>query len=155
MSTVQLIKTFLRSKGTISILTLGLFPFMVPLSRGSCFVGVCQAQIFKRELGPQACILCLWKGQGHQGIFSLVKDTPMRKLSISTGAFQGHQGNDHGAWGHTPLLPLWSIRPGPAKFTWVFPSKVVWCWKSIVRTISMHWWRELSLLSWTCFYTVC
>ena len=35
---------------------------------------------------------------------------------ISTGAFQGHQGNNKGAWSQPPLLPSWSIRHG----LWVF-----------------------------------
>ena len=30
---------------------------------------------------------------------------PMRKLLISTGAFQGHQGNGQGAFSQSPLLP--------------------------------------------------
>ena len=39
------------------------------------------------------------KGQGHQGIFSLVKSTLRgnRKFLLSTGAFHGHQGNEQGA----------------------------------------------------------
>ena len=37
------------------------------------------------------------KWQGHQGIFFLVEGTLGGKL-ISTGAFQGHQGNYQGAF---------------------------------------------------------
>ena len=43
-------------------------------------------------------MLRFFKGQGHQRHFLLVKGTrkghPMRKLYISSGAFEGHQGND-------------------------------------------------------------
>ena len=55
----------------------------------------------------QACMLRFFKGQGHQGIFSLLKAKghPMRKLLMSIRAFQGHQGNDQGAWRQSPALP--------------------------------------------------
>ena len=46
----------------------------------------------------------LLNGQGHQDTFFFVGH-PVRKLQISTGAFQGHQGNDKGAWRQSPPLP--------------------------------------------------
>ena len=45
----------------------------------------------ERKPGLYALFL---KGQWHQGIFSLVKGTLCKHFNISTGAFQGHQGND-------------------------------------------------------------
>ena len=53
--------------------------------------------VFDRASAPRHLLL----GKGH----------PMRKLCISTGAFQGHQGNDHRAWRQSPSLPPRSIRP--------------------------------------------
>ena len=37
------------------------------------------------------------KGKGHKGMFPLVKGTLLGKMNISTGAFQGHDGNGQGA----------------------------------------------------------
>ena len=43
------------------------------------------------------------EGQGHQCIFSLVRAS--YEEIVTTGEFQGHQGNDMGAWRQSPSLP--------------------------------------------------
>ena len=44
-----------------------------------------------------ACLMLhFWKGEGYQGIFSLVKGTSMRNILISIGIFKGHQGMARG-----------------------------------------------------------
>ena len=53
---------------------------------------------FEKVRAQSNCLLC----EGH----------PMRKVLISTGAFQGHQGNNKGEWRQSPLLSPRSIRPG-------------------------------------------
>ena len=51
----------------------------------------------KRQNAPTGLYSSFLKGQGHQGI--------PRQLYIFTRAFQGHQGNDQGAWRQSPSLP--------------------------------------------------
>ena len=45
------------------------------------------------------------KGQGHRGILSLVKGTLWGNWKFLLRAFQGHQGNDQGAWRQSLLWP--------------------------------------------------
>ena len=89
--------------------------------------------LMQAEIGcMQASILRFWKGKGAKGIFSLRKlkistwafqwhqDNDLEwhgsnrlqclcEMSVFTGAFQGHQGNDQRAWKQSPSLPLWNI----------------------------------------------
>ena len=50
------------------------------------------------EISFQACMLHFWKGKGTLGHFLIDKGHPMRKMLISTVAFQGHEGKDQRAW---------------------------------------------------------
>ena len=62
----------------------------------------------KKGLKIQACILRFWKGKGTKVFLFLGKRASyMKKLYISTGAFQGHQGND--GQGHRGI-PLRCLR---------------------------------------------
>ena len=60
--------------------------------------------ILPKNSSPDVLMLRFLKRARAPRHFSL-KGHPMRKLLIFTGAFQGHQGNDQGAWRKLPLLP--------------------------------------------------
>ena len=57
-----------------------------------------------------ACVLLFSKGQGHQGILSMLKGTRWGNCKFLEH-FKGTKGNDQGAWRQPSSLPLWSIRP--------------------------------------------
>ena len=86
----------------------------------------CQNKGFPKSLqkgnAMQACMLRFWKGKAPRH-FLLGRGHPMRKF---TGAFQGHQGNDQGAWRawrQSPPLPLW-VSGLAVKFAVPFKHKV-------------------------------
>ena len=64
----------------------------------------------------------IWEIQNlHRPVFFLDKGHAMRKLEISTGAFQGHQGNDQGNGGNR----LRCLRKVTRFLTHVFSSTVI------------------------------
>ena len=73
-----------------------------------CFLGFKRLILFYMVSGLYASFL---KGQGHQGIFSLVKGALWGNCKFLLWAFQGHQSNDKGQRRQSPPLPPWDIRP--------------------------------------------
>ena len=63
-----------------------------------------------RGAGNKNRTVCfVFEGERAPRHLLLGKGQPVRKLYVSIGAFQGHQGNDQGAWRQSPLLPPLSI----------------------------------------------
>ena len=81
----------------------------------------------------------LW-ARAPRHFMSLVKGTLWGH--VSTGAFQGHQGNYQGAWRQSPLLPPWSIKPEFCLFNNLTVPTTGQEWKLHRQEMSVH--RECS-----------
>ena len=100
----------------------------------------------------QACMLRFERARAPRP-FNLGKGHPMRKLSTSSGACQGHQGNDQGAWRQLLLLPSgviffffssWyrvDLSPRPTGWILNCSSDRYQCLSGSAPRLKICWWR--------------
>ena len=100
----------------IGALEVYIFLIRFPLPRRKCLGALALSKTYRpapydmymyENTSGNGMYASVWKGNC---IFSLVKGTLWGNCKFWL-SFQGHQGNDQGAWRQQPLLPPWSIEP--------------------------------------------